>query len=583
MGKWSNVTNRLIMSELVRIALSAELPKAVEVIRENQPVRYGVDNMYPQFLYSAYFNGSIHKGIINQKVTYLVAQGFKAKQNNENVFVDTDEVDEFLEGVALDLEVLSYAVVKAVKSWNGLWKFEAVESEKCRFSSDYSTCYIAEDWSKRKDIIELPYYKDITDEDRECFLVIKFATKQYKGEEDNQLMGLVYPQPIYSGSLADILAHTEMSWYDYAETKNGFVSNTLIELNNGIPNEEDSDEIRKKYQKQFQDRSKKGGIVLHFNDSKDNGMTISELAKTNVGVYNDTMTRIERRIMIAHSVQNASLFGLEVEGSLGGTSAEEQVVAFDKFVKTYVLQRHNMIKKVLNLAYRDLNGTELGFEFNIPRLNATILGESNGEQFDKQSGLIDDNSFIAKFESRGKANDGKTVLFKQSFDGQSDSDTIKAYFNSRKSIKFFSTNQEMLLNMISNGAKWSELLKSMSLEDLYNTIKQLEKQGLIDGLKITDKGSIEVSEKEEDFVVEYTYEEIAGIPPAKSGSRPVCTSLMARTAMGVVYTREEIDAVGAEFGVDDIWRYRGGWYHNPVTNRTTRGCRHEWVQNVKFK
>ena len=52
-----------------------------------------------------------------------------------------------------------------------------------------------------------------------------------------------------------------------------------------------------------------------------------------------------------------------------------------------------------------------------------------------------------------------------------------------------------------------------------------------------------------------------------------------RTLIGLnrLYTREEIEAIGPK-----VFAYRGGWYHNPDTNKNEPGCRHEWSQVITF-
>jgi len=81
----------------------------------------------------------------------------------------------------------------------------------------------------------------------------------------------------------------------------------------------------------------------------------------------------------------------------------------------------------------------------------------------------------------------------------------------------------------------------------------------------------------------YTYEEIAGIPAAKSGSRPFCSQL--RSTPTKMYSLEEIDSLStthlSDMGLPgDVFQYRGGFYHNPVTDITTAGCRHFWKVNI---
>jgi len=59
-------------------------------------------------------------------------------------------------------------------------------------------------------------------------------------------------------------------------------------------------------------------------------------------------------------------------------------------------------------------------------------------------------------------------------------------------------------------------------------------------------------------------------------TRDFCRELI---ALNRVFTRSEIDEIGKL--VDrDVWTYRGGWYHNPNTDKTTPFCRHIWNQNI---
>lgn len=84
-------------------------------------------------------------------------------------------------------------------------------------------------------------------------------------------------------------------------------------------------------------------------------------------------------------------------------------------------------------------------------------------------------------------------------------------------------------------------------------------------------------------VVRYTYEEIEGIPSAKSGSRPFCSQL--RSTPTKMYSIEEISSLSTshleDMGLpDDVFTYRGGFYRNPDSGITTPSCRHYWRANV---
>jgi hypothetical protein len=81
------------------------------------------------------------------------------------------------------------------------------------------------------------------------------------------------------------------------------------------------------------------------------------------------------------------------------------------------------------------------------------------------------------------------------------------------------------------------------------------------------------------YEVRYSYQVRIDVPPVKTESREFCTRLM---SLNRLYTREEIESISQR--VDrDVWRYRGGWYTNPDTGRSTPWCRHQWNQQLVIK
>ena len=62
-------------------------------------------------------------------------------------------------------------------------------------------------------------------------------------------------------------------------------------------------------------------------------------------------------------------------------------------------------------------------------------------------------------------------------------------------------------------------------------------------------------------------------------SRDFCKELLAKEKL---YTREEIEAISAEAGMD-VWMMRGGWYTKPGTTIHVPKCRHIWQQNIVTK
>lgn len=148
-------------------------------------------------------------------------------------------------------------------------------------------------------------------------------------------------------------------------------------------------------------------------------------------------------------------------------------------------------------------------------------------------------------------------------------------------LKDIDKNVLSLIQKGEDGVAISQALNT-TVEEVAKSLKRLTDWELVSKMEITETGSILIEEVEvpaERFEVVYTYREIPGIPPVMTQSRAFCQRLI---GLNRKYTREEINTISMR--VDrDVWRYRGGWYHNPDTGANTPWCRHEWVQQLVIR
>lgn len=148
-------------------------------------------------------------------------------------------------------------------------------------------------------------------------------------------------------------------------------------------------------------------------------------------------------------------------------------------------------------------------------------------------------------------------------------------------LKDIDKNVLSLIQKGEDGVAISQALNT-TVEEVAKSIKRLTDWELVSKMEITETGTTLIEEVEvpaERFEVVYTYREIPGIPPVQTQSRAFCQRLI---GLNRKYTREEINTISMR--VDrDVWRYRGGWYHNPDTGANTPWCRHEWVQQLVIR
>ncbi len=125
--------------------------------------------------------------------------------------------------------------------------------------------------------------------------------------------------------------------------------------------------------------------------------------------------------------------------------------------------------------------------------------------------------------------------------------------------------------------------KTVSLQEVLNSYARLAGKGMIKkNGDLSDIGKKYLTSNEapaENFEIRYSYELRLDAPKLIGESRSFCRELM---KMDRLYTRQEISEIGA--AVDrDVFRYNGGWYHNPKTGQNTPFCRHNWVQHLVLK
>ena len=114
--------------------------------------------------------------------------------------------------------------------------------------------------------------------------------------------------------------------------------------------------------------------------------------------------------------------------------------------------------------------------------------------------------------------------------------------------------------------------------------------GFLENNEVTQNGLRQLAQQDVSRIqIFYSYDKNPNIPgpsilPKKSNgeerTRDFCRSLvtLSGSRMG---SSEDIDLRSARIGYN-AFAYRGGWYHNPQTNKNTPWCRHSWKQEIVF-
>lgn len=560
----------------------------VEIVAKEGWVKWGIDNLYPQFLWSLYVNSPIHGGIVNSKNTFISGAGLKY-EGTEN----WDEInkngrskytlDELVEMYSLDQEVINGYYIKCVyDSLNSKWQLEHLDFELIRPNESGTKYYYSENWStsrqnEKTKFKEYTSFFNRTSETKECVLFIKEKSRQFILETKRLTSGH-YPIPLYSGGIDAILTDIEINFFRLSEVVNGYKGGTLISLNNGIPeSEEQAEKIVYDLKLNATDKRKQGGVSVTFSDGKDREPSIIQLNGNDLDKrYESTEVGLSKKIFISHSVINPKMFGYIQDNSMFSQDLEND---FKLFNRTYVKKRQKNIADSLNYVLSQLNGMTGEISFNEYELfdKAEVIPTTPVAL--KMTAEDNETQILDLFVKCGRSKNDVKILKSNEFTNQTDEEIIEGFFKDKFAVN---DNQNRILSMLSNGESYDAIVKALDMKpvEVSKIIVGLQNNGYLDGGNVTDKGLQEIVNREQISVV-YSYEKRPNAPDLVKGgsSRPFCKTLV---QMDKVYTREEIDTISSAVN-RDVWSYRGGWYHNPETDINTPSCRHFWKQNVIFK
>jgi hypothetical protein len=230
----------------------------------------------------------------------------------------------------------------------------------------------------------------------------------------------------------------------------------------------------------------------------------------------------------------------------------------------------------------DAWGGSSGVNWAISKLKE-IDKDKNSEQTESE-----EINVVELFEMSGRKRP-ENCLMSKSLPAEFDADEEREKFLNdfkKESFAQLSAVENQVLAMLGDGNDYNSIRKALNINGfkLTRIFKRFQNLELIDSkAKVTNKGLIEVARQDVTKIeIFYSYDK----NPAVDGSvliptsRDFCRALVGFSASRV-WSREDINGISARIGYN-AFAYRGGWYHNPKTDRNTPYCRHIWKQEIFF-
>lgn len=313
------------------------LPIFSEVLQRYNWVYYGENNLMPQYLITRYNNCAIHKAVVISKREQIMGDGIVSLNNpmsTVNLINKKENVTEVMKKCALDL------ILFGGYSLNVVWSrdrqniaeiyhidFSRVRCGKMDEDDDIKKYYYSPEWSNTRKYPPQEYDTFNQNEGEPSQI---YYYKCYSPSNS------YYPQPDYSGGLAAIEIDVNIKEFHANNLKNGMMPSLWINMNNGIPGEEEQRLVTRALESQFTSVNNAGRPIISFNESKELSPEITQIQPSaNDGYYAAIYDDIVRTILSSHRVSSGELYGISTAGKLG---SRNEIVDHSEYFRKMVIQ-----------------------------------------------------------------------------------------------------------------------------------------------------------------------------------------------------------------------------------------------------
>ena len=568
-------------NQLSIINLSNYVKPVVEEIRGKDWVLNGHNNSYFQYIEDRYIGSPTNSTILNAYANLIFGRGLAArnasKQPMQYAKMLTAIPKKDLRKVVKQYSKQFNAAFQIITNKDGSKQAKFIDVTKLAFSKvdDEGVIdgyWFSTDWynTNKTEPVFYPAYGTTDGKETEILYI-----------NDNKDSASYYSLPKYQSGLQYAEMEEEISNFYISHIKNGFSYGYIVNMNNGVPpDEEQREEIERKIRERMTGSSNAGKVFISFNDGKEAAVEIVPLEVSDSHKQWESINiQCEQKIMRSHGVVSPRLFGINDSAGLGN-NADELDTALSLTMDMRINPEQDLIIDTikpflreqgieLDLFFEPLNNTEA-----IEEGVTTDSGEISVEVTDKEKQAKEASYNGAQITSaldillavtEGALTQEQAIVFLQQM-LQFDEATARSLFDSPTTLSE---------NHIDGSKYLIDLGKVMS-ED-WELISEERINGVPVEINLASPISNSPNNKSDEdnglFKVRYVYKGSA------SAERQFCKNVMSAK---LVYRKEDIDkasqkVVQAGMGPNgsntyNIFLYKGGV-----------NCKHFWQRQIYLK
>lgn len=373
-------------------------------------------------------------------------------------------------------------------------------------------------------------------------------------------MNYYYAVPDYIGSTNYIELDRDISEFHLNNIKNGLFPSMMLTFNNGVPTEDERDEMERAIYDKFSGANNAGKILINWNDNKDDAPSVEPFNLNDPHkMYDYLSEQVNQRILSGHRVTSPLLFGIRSEGGGFGSNADEMRDAYDLYMNIVIKPYQDELIKGLSPVFSASN-IILGLSFK-PLQPATFLKIDNLDaiaEVEKQEVVTESNKveqFKKKKLTAARITEDQGRAWLSHLEDKNEQPPWG--YQLWKKEQVISTDYD---HRIHNRMNFG--LEEYDNHELYS-----------------EWGDV-VSPKGYHFALRYQYSQNDSTTESKTGkSRDFCQEMVELSKDGVMYRYEDIsdmsnDGINGQFAAEgentyDLFEHKGGV-----------NCYHSWLRLI---
>lgn len=553
-------------------------------------VEYGDDNNFFEYLIDRYNGSPTNNAVITGIVDMIYGKGVDAANGADNPagYMELKRLiqPEQLKRVVNDFYMLGNAAFQVIYTADKSkiaevyhMPVETLRAEKCNDEGEIEAYYYAYDWSKvrnKSQAERIPAFGyGAAGEKVEILYIRPYRSGSY------------YYSPVdYQGGLPYAELEEEIANYHINNIKNGLAPSMIINFNNGIPPQEEQDNIDFAIKQKWSGTNNAGKYILAFNDDSQKAATIEPVTLSEAHLQYEFLSRESTsKILVAHRITSPMLFGIKDNTGLGN-NADEIKNAYNLLDNVVIRPKQEEIAKGIDqlLAYNKVN-LDLYFKTLTPAEFADVkeVGDAGGAVANADQ--LANSIQIVKSVVDGTLTQDQAVTLMVNLLGF-DPNVARSLFAAPTQLKEGGGDSrpflkeelaaELVAKLQEIGESEEDILKDFEMVDA-ELVDDEEAEYDVEAY-LNSRIELAAQDKSEQDTERYKVRYFYTIGTRRSpngSSRVLCSTLMNAAR---VYRKEDIEQLSSNGGAEaqgkpySVWLYKGG-----------ANCYHRWERRVYRK